>query len=840
MEIPVTWEITSQPEDTTVTVGENALFSVRASGEGLSYQWQLSRDNGINWVNLNKTKFPSAVTADFAIKGSKSNNGYLFRCIVTDQSGQKAESSGAKLTVESPIALVITSQPEDTVVTSGETAQFHVTANGEGLSYQWQLSRDNGINWANLNSTKFPSALSADFEIKASKSVDGYLFRCVVSDQSGVSLTSGSARLETYKVLKILADPQDTAVNSGETAEFTVSAEGNGLSYQWQYSEDGSYWHIFSDDNRSAKTKTLSVPADSALNQYVYRCTVTDRYETALTSDWASLTVHPKLIFHANGGVFANGYDLSSDKETDTICGLDPDDPVIIGYRFSSKPNQKILLGWSSSPEEAEDEFYDFSNSGYVYATEYSDIGEDKEYWACWAKGYHLEMDANGGHFSNPNQTKITVESDNDQIYFEIPEKEGYEFYGWADANGKYPDLRAYENEIQMYSYEYGDYNLKAIWGNKITITLIGTDWWWPDGYYDETASGEFEFWNVEDVVFNPLNHPQKAFLGWSKKANASSPEYLPGHAYRFETDTTLYPVFGDGAVITFDYNDSQFTGEAQSTIQTIGVKYGENVGMSIWPGSKTKDGHTYYFVGWNEDLSSHTVVYDDSTEIVAEENKTYYGVWGEEIAIVLDYQKDLDQTGKNYTYTEYIYAGTQFNFSIGLNEIWEFYDRDKLVDGKALAGFSTVSGAADPEFRLHDTIRPEKEATYYAVWKDPITITFQRRCEDELFNRSYSVNKIVRKTVQGSGVDNWIHREGVIRRSGYTLIGFTTDPAGNEVEITEDELDDYSFMEDTTLYAVWKLGEDDTISGNGEYTISGNGEYTISGNGISVTEAEN
>ena len=79
-----------------------------------------------------------------------------------------------------------------------------------------------------------------------------------------------------------------------------------------------------------------------------------------------------------------------------------------------------------------------------------------------------------------------------------------------------------------------------------------------------------------------------------------------------------------------------------------------------------------------------------------------------------------------------------------------------------------------------------------------------------------------------------------MIRRSGYILIGFTTDPAGNEVEITEDELDDYSFMEDTTLYAVWKLGEDDTISGNGEYTISGNGEYTISGNGISVTEAEN
>ncbi|MBR2759712.1 MAG: hypothetical protein IKD66_00945, partial [Solobacterium sp.] len=65
----------------------------------------------------------------------------------------------------------IISGPEDAAAAIGEKAQFHVTAEGEGLTYQWQLSRDNGINWVNLNGTKFPSALTADFEITGSKMI---------------------------------------------------------------------------------------------------------------------------------------------------------------------------------------------------------------------------------------------------------------------------------------------------------------------------------------------------------------------------------------------------------------------------------------------------------------------------------------------------------------------------------------------------------------------------------------------------------------------------------------------------------------------------------------------
>ena len=190
-----TLEITSHPENAAVKAGEIARFRVSATGESLSYQWQLSRDNGINWVSLNGSKFPSALTSDFEIKGSKTNNNNLFRCVVKDQSGQKAVSNIAKLTVRIPSTLEITSHPGNTAVNLGVKAKFHVTASGEGLSYQWQLSRDNGINWVSLNGSKFPSALTSDFEIKGSKTNNDNLFRCVITDKNGKQAVSNYAKL---------------------------------------------------------------------------------------------------------------------------------------------------------------------------------------------------------------------------------------------------------------------------------------------------------------------------------------------------------------------------------------------------------------------------------------------------------------------------------------------------------------------------------------------------------------------------------------------------------------------------------------------------------------------
>ena len=288
-------EITSQPEDVTAAAGEYAQFHVTATGTGLKYQWQLSRDNGLNWVTLSGTKFPSALTADFEIKASRNNNENLFRCVVSDQYGQEVASNSAKLTLQS--ALEIISQPSDAIAAAGENAQFHVTATGEGLKYQWQLSRDNGLNWANLSRTKFPSAVTPDFEIKASANVDGYLFRCVVSDQYGQEVTSNSAKLTLQSALEIISQPSDAAAAAGENAQFHVTATGEGLKYQWQLSRDnGINWVTLNKTKfPSALTPDFEIKASVNVNGYLFRCIVSDASGQTVTSSFAKLTLQSAL-----------------------------------------------------------------------------------------------------------------------------------------------------------------------------------------------------------------------------------------------------------------------------------------------------------------------------------------------------------------------------------------------------------------------------------------------------------------------------------------------------------------------------------------------------------------
>ena len=86
--------ITNQPVSTVAKVDETATFSVAASGAGLKYRWQFSSDAGKNWTQF------SPVTASFTISNVQTAyNGWMYRCVVTDSSGNSETSSEATLYV---------------------------------------------------------------------------------------------------------------------------------------------------------------------------------------------------------------------------------------------------------------------------------------------------------------------------------------------------------------------------------------------------------------------------------------------------------------------------------------------------------------------------------------------------------------------------------------------------------------------------------------------------------------------------------------------------------------------------------------------------------------------
>ena len=88
----VSIEIISQPADVTVASGKTATFKVSAIGNGLTYLWQVSK-NGTQWFNLGSTSDTLKLTA------TNTNNGNLYRCIITDENGNSVNSDTATLTV---------------------------------------------------------------------------------------------------------------------------------------------------------------------------------------------------------------------------------------------------------------------------------------------------------------------------------------------------------------------------------------------------------------------------------------------------------------------------------------------------------------------------------------------------------------------------------------------------------------------------------------------------------------------------------------------------------------------------------------------------------------------
>lgn len=108
--------IAVQPVNQTVAVGSPATFSVQANGQQpLSYQWQRNQSD-ISGANSSSYTLPSA---------QQSDNGALFRCIVSNSFGS-ATSSEASLTVvsnQSPTA-TITQPVAGTQYSGGQTINF--------------------------------------------------------------------------------------------------------------------------------------------------------------------------------------------------------------------------------------------------------------------------------------------------------------------------------------------------------------------------------------------------------------------------------------------------------------------------------------------------------------------------------------------------------------------------------------------------------------------------------------------------------------------------------------------------------------------------------------------
>ena len=181
-----------------------------------------------------------------------------------------------------------TAQPKSATITVGESISLNVAVTGVGtITYRWQTKAPGSSEWKDSASA---CAKTATFTLVAKAGHNGYQFRCVVKDETGLSATSSVAVLTVVQP-GIHTQPTGITVLPGETAGFRVVAYGIGqLTYQWQLKAPGATaWKNSS--AVSAKKAEFNLSAQEGHNGYLVRCVITDANGTQMITDEVTLKV---------------------------------------------------------------------------------------------------------------------------------------------------------------------------------------------------------------------------------------------------------------------------------------------------------------------------------------------------------------------------------------------------------------------------------------------------------------------------------------------------------------------------------------------------------------------
>lgn len=302
--------ITTEPVNTGYCINSNASFSVvaTASNGSLTYQWQVSTDNGVIWSNLSNVSIYSGVTtATLNLTNIPlSNTGYRYRVLVRDACGAVNEKYSAERTLTAFGAVAINTQPINRTICPAANTTFTVsaTANIGSLTYQWQVSTNSGSTWSNVsNGGIYSGATAATLNLTAVPvGNNNYRYRVIVQDGCGApnQTISSAVTLTVNNSISVTTQPVNTSICLNSPSDILVVASGTGLTYQWQESSNGgTTWSNLSNIGiySGVTTATLSFSSVSlATNGYKYRVQIGGTCSNTVSSEATVSVVVPPSI----------------------------------------------------------------------------------------------------------------------------------------------------------------------------------------------------------------------------------------------------------------------------------------------------------------------------------------------------------------------------------------------------------------------------------------------------------------------------------------------------------------------------------------------------------------
>lgn len=265
--------ITSHPVNVTACPGENANFSVLATGTNLTYQWQ---KDGVNLAGQTGT--------NLVLTGVAAVNAGVYRCVISGDCGQKV-SNGALLQIDNGISMTL--QPATTVnICAENNFNLKVTATGSSLTYQWVKNGQNLVNGGNIS-----GATTDNLIINGIGIADQGVYNCKIMSTCGF-VNSDFSNVTVYPATFVIQHPAHFSVVEGGNATFSVLAEGGNLSYQWE--KNGTAL-IDGGKISGSTTSLLSITGVAEADEGAYRCVITGSCGP-INSNPANLTVNQNSI----------------------------------------------------------------------------------------------------------------------------------------------------------------------------------------------------------------------------------------------------------------------------------------------------------------------------------------------------------------------------------------------------------------------------------------------------------------------------------------------------------------------------------------------------------------
>ncbi len=452
--------ITSHPSNVSITAGNNAVFQVSASGQSITYQWQVKTAGGGSWTNLaNGSAYSNVTTYRMTANNvTQSMNGNQYRCVVSGTCSPSAYSNAATLLVGQTTIVTAagstSSCPSTTfVIPVTVTNCNNVGALSLSLGYnstnyltyvgyqnlhpdlqsgQYQVNASNGsvfFTWANSGSSlDIGSGTLVELLFESTPGNSVFLWntsQCEYSDPMGNVLSSSysSGSVTVYYAPHINSNPVNRSIYEGNSTTFSVSAGGQGISYTWQVSTDyGATWTncVNGTYYNNVSTNTLTVRNVTVdMSGYQYRCVVCGTCEPCAYSLAATLTVN-YIINTAVSGISTCPNEVFSCPVT--VSNFNNVGAISLALNYN--PSVLTFVGVADVNEALGSGLMANASNGTAYISWYSTQGVSigngtllQLQFTGQTGSCSLTWDANNSEYAMPDGTPITMTFSNSNVY---------------------------------------------------------------------------------------------------------------------------------------------------------------------------------------------------------------------------------------------------------------------------------------------------------------------------------------------------------------------------------------------------------------------------------------